>query len=709
MQLQLIFTMKIYLILPLLVLAGFGFRTGSQIQYPSTTKSDITTNYFGVNVADPYRWLEFDGTPESAKWVEAENLVTDRYLEQIPFRKDLATKLQSLSSLSHYSKPRKENGVYYYFKSNGLQDQAVLYSQKDLKSEPEIFLDPKTLAPGENIKLADIAFSKKGKYTAYTTKKNGSEWQTASVMETQSKKILSDKLEWIKMSTIQWQGDEGFYYSRYPEPKGNGRFSNQSRFHSVFFHKIGDQQSADKLIYEDREHPYRYHFAQVTEDDRFLVLYISEGTANAQIMFKNLDKGDKATFRTILDGFKYEAEVFDNDKKNLYVRTNISAPRYRVVAVNLTNPYVNNWETMIPEQNDVLQAIKPAGGNWFGTYLKDASSTLSQFTMGGYKLNDISLPPFASVEISAGHSNDNEFLYSYSTFTQPGQLYRLNIRDSKSELLKKSELTYSPADFETKQVFFNSEDGTKIPMFLTYKKGIQLNGQNPVLLSGFGGLNQSSTPSFDAMNMAFMQQGGIYALVNTRGGSEYGEKWHKAGMGKEKQNAIDDFSAAAEYLQEEKYTSPLKMAIAGSTHGGLLVTAAMVQRPELFKVVLADEALTDMLRYEKFTTAYGWVGEYGTSDDREEFDNLYSNSPLHNLKPGGKYPATFITTGNMNDNIVPAHSYKFAATMQEVQAAENPILIRVSDDAGTKGQEVALLEKQTDRLAFLMYNLGMKP
>jgi prolyl oligopeptidase len=623
--------------------------------------------------------------------------------------KDLATKLQTLSSMPSYSKPRKENGVYYFFKSSGLQGQAILYSQKDLKSEPEIFLDPRSLSQDANIKLASLAFSKKGKYTAYTTKKNGSEWETASVMETQTKKLLSDKLEWIKMSTIQWLGDEGFYYSRYPEQKGNGRFSNQSRYHAVYFHKIGDQQSADKLIYEDREHPYRYHFAQVTEDDRFLILYISEGTANTQIMFKNLDKGDKATFRTMLEGFKYEAEVFDNDKKNLYVRTNISAPRYRVVTVNLTNPYVNNWETMIPEQKDVLQSIKPAGENWFGTYLKDATATLSQFTMGGFKLRDIPLPPFSSVETSAGRVTDNEYLYSYSSFTQPSQVYRLNIRDGKSELLKGSELSYSPADFETKQVFFNSEDGTKVPMFLTYKKGIQLNGQNPVLLSGFGGLNQASTPSFDAMNMAFLQQGGIYALVNTRGGSEYGDKWHKAGMGKEKQNAIDDFSSAAQYLQDENYTNAQKMAIAGSTHGGLLVTAALVQRPELFKVVLADEALTDMLRYEKFTTAYGWEGEYGTSDDREEFDNLYSFSPLHNIKEGGKYPATLITTGNMNDYIVPAHSYKFAATLQEAQAAENAILIRVSDDAGSKGQDVALLEKQADRLAFLMYNLGMKP
>ena len=528
-------------------------------------------------------------------------------------------------------------------------------------------------------------------------------------MDVASKKLLTDKVEWIKLSSIQWQGDLGFYYSRYPEPKGNGRFSNQSRYHSVYFHKVGDPQSADKLIYEDKEHPYHYHFAQVTNDDRFLILYVSEGTSASQVMFRNIDKGDNAPFKTILEGFKYEAQVFDNDKKNLYVKTNISAPRYRVVAVSLSNTYVNNWETVIPEQKDLLLSIKPAGENWFGTYLKDASATISQFTMGGYKLRDIPLPAFASASTSAGKNDDNEMLYSYSTFTQPEQLYRLNISNGKSELFKGSDLPFSSADFETKQVFFNSEDGTRIPMFLTYKKGIQLNGENPVLISALGGLNQAATPAYDPLNMAFVQQGGIYALVNTRGGSEYGEKWHKAGMGKDKQNAFDDFAAAAEYLQDEKYTKPNKTAISGTGHGGLLVSATMVQRPELFRVALVNEALTDMLRYEKFTTAYGWEGEYGTSDDREEFDNLYSYSPIQNIKAGGKYPATFITTGNRNERIVPAHSYKLAATLQENQAGDNPVLLKVSDDAGNTKRQDLLLEKESDRLAFLMYHLAMTP
>lgn len=694
--------MKRIRIVPLLVMSGFAFTTGSVLKYPATNKLTVTTNYFGVNVADPYRWLEFDGTPESESWIKAENETTEAYLKNIPFRGSIHSQLQSLLNYPKYSAPRKENGTYYYFKAEGAQ-QPVFYSQKDLKSEPEVFIDPNKL--GTNVSLDDVAFSKKGKYCAYATSKSGSGWQTAFIMDAKTKQVLTDKVEWMKLSSIQWQGDAGFYYSRYPEPKGNGRFSNQSRYHSVYFHKVGDPQSADRLVYEDKEHPFYYHFAQVTDDDRFLVLYTSEGTSGSQIMVRDLNKGDDAPFKMILEGFKYEAKVFDNDKKNLYVITNVSAPRYRVAMVSLINPFVNNWETLIPEQKDVLESVKPAGGNWFATYLKDATSTMSQYTMGGYKLRDIQIPAFASATASAGHADDNEFFYSYSTFTQPEQLYRMKISDGKPELFKGEKLPFSPADYETKQVFFNSEDGTRVPMFLTYKKGMQLNGQNPVLMTAYGGLNQPVTPAYDATNMLFMQQGGIYAVVNTRGGSEYGEKWHKAAIGKDKQNAFDDFIAAAEYLQDEKYTNPAKTAIEGATHGGLLVAASMLQRPELFKVAMTDAALLDMLRYEKFTTAYGWEGEYGTAEDREEFDNLYSYSPVQNVKAGVKYPATFITTSDHDDVIVPAHSYKFTAALQEVQpSGANPVLIRVS---GEKASSENLVDKETDRTAFLFYNLGM--
>ncbi|MES2649785.1 MAG: prolyl oligopeptidase family serine peptidase [Bacteroidota bacterium] len=700
--------MKKSILLPVSVLMLLAFRSGNQVSYPISQKSDISNNYFGVSVPDPYRWLEFDNTAESNTWVKNQNVTTNTFLSNIPFRNELRSKLQSLSNFALYSSPMKENGIYYFLKNDGLGKQPVLYSQKDLKSEPEVFFDPNQVNDVSKEVMRDIAFSKQSKYCVFNTSKQGSDWETAHVVDVASKKVLDDKVEWLKLGTVSWQGDEGFYYSRFPEPKGNGRFSNQNRYHAVYFHKIGDPQSADKLIFEDRENPYRFHFATVTEDDRFLILYTSEGTSGSQIMIRNLEKGENAPFKMVLEGFKYEAEVFDNDKKYLFVKTNVSAPRYRVVAVNLVNPYVNNWETMIPEQKDVLESITAAGGSWFASYLKDATSTLSQFTTGGYKLKDIALPAVSGVTIYPGKINDNEFFYSYSSFLFPDVIYKYKISDGKSEVFKGVTEPTASNEFETKQVFFNSEDGTRVPMFLSYKKGIELNGKNPVLMNGYGGFNHSLKPQFNVFNKFFMQQGGIYAQVNTRGGSEYGEKWHKAGMYKEKQNAFDDFIGAAEYLIDENYTSAAKIAIAGSGHGGLMVAASMVQRPELFKVALPDASILDMLRYEKFTVGYNWIGEYGTSDDREEFDNLYSYSPLHNIKPGTNYPATLITTADYDDRVVPAHSYKFAATLQEHQKSTNPVLIRIDEtniNAVTPAE--SLLQKQADRLAFMMYHLEM--
>lgn len=686
-----------------------SLQTMAQIKYPVSHKTDITNNYFGVDVADPYRWLEFESTEETNKWIREQNETTQAYLSGIPFRNELRTKLQALWNYPRYESPRKENGIYYFFKNDGLQNQSILYSQKDLKSEAEVFLDPNKFSDSGTVALGELSFSKKAKYCAYTVSKAGSDWSTGYIMETNTKKVLDDKLDWLKFSTLSWQGDDGFYYSRYPEPKDNGRWTNQNRNHSVYYHKVGDPQSADKLVYEDPEHPYHFHFASVTEDDRFLLLYTSEGTSAMQIMIRNLDKGDKAPFRMVLEGFTYEAEVFDNDRKYLFAKTNVSAPRYRVVAINLVNPFVNNWETMIPEQKEVLESIKPCGGSWFGSYLKDASSTISQFTMGGFKLKDIPLPPASSATVYPGKINDNEFFYSYSSFVQPNQIFRFRVSDGKTELFKGSELKQTATDYETKQVFFNSEDGTRVPMFITYKKGLNIDGQNPVLMFGYGGFNTPVKPDFNVMNLFFIEQGGIYAQVNTRGGSEYGEKWHNAGRLKDKQNVFDDFIAAAEYLIDEKYTNPSKIAISGRSNGGLLVGAAMVQRPELFKVALPEVGVMDMLRFQKFTIGEAWVGEYGSSDEREEFDNLYSYSPLHNLKPGVSYPATFITTGDHDDRVVPAHSFKFAARLQECQQGTNPALIRIETDGGHgDGKPTSkLLEEATDKLSFLMYNLGM--
>lgn len=691
-----------------LVAGGFAFVSDPVIKYPVAKKIENSTNYFGVAVADPYRWLELDGTPETNTWIKQENQTTEDYLNTISFRGGIQNQLQSFINHPTYSSPLKVNGVYYFFKNEGIQTSAVFYAQKDLKSEPEVFIDPGKPGGKGNVMIDNVIFSKKGKYVAFSTKKPGSDWQTAYVMDVATKQLLPGKTEWIKLSTLQWQGDEGYYYSRYPEPAGNDHFSNQIRNHSVYFHKLGDPQSSDRLVYEDKEHPYRFHYAQVTEDDRYLMIYSTEGSTGSQLMVRDLYKGNNAPFKTILEGFNYEVKVIDSEKKILYAITNVSAPRNRIVMIDLDNPYVNNWETVIPESKDVLQAVSPAGGNWFVTFQRDASNLMSEYTMGGYKLRDIALPPYSTVITGNGRLNDTEFLYGFSNFTQPLQLYRLNILTGKSEIFKGSEPVYSPVDFETKQVFVNSEDGTRIPMFLTYKKGLQLNGQNPVLMTAFGGMKVSETPGYDVANLLFMQQGGIYAVVNTRGGLEYGDKWHKAATGIDKQNAFDDFIAAVKYLQDEKYTNPSKTAIQGSTHGGLLVAVSMVQHPELFEVAMPDAALTDMLRYHKFTTAYGWEGEYGISDDREAFDNLYSYSPIHNLKPGVKYPAIFITTSIRDDKVVPAHSYKFAAALQEFQTGINPVLLRISEDDDTKSIPRGIVDKQTDRMAFLMYNLGMK-
>jgi prolyl oligopeptidase len=695
--------------LSVLALNTASLQTMAQIKYPVSHKTDITNNYFGVDVPDPYRWLEFEGTEETKQWVKEQNQTTESYLSGIPFRNELRKKLNALWNYPKYELPHKENGIYYFFKNDGLQNQSVLYSQKDLKSEPEVFLDPNKFSDSGTAALGELSFSKKGKYCAYTVSQAGSDWSSGYVMEVATKKLLGDTINWLKFTTISWQGDEGFYYSRYPEPKDNGRWTNQNRNHAVYYHKVGDPQSADKLVYEDQEHPFRFHFASVTEDDRFLLLYTSEGTSAMQIMMRTLSKGDKAPFRMVLEGFKYEAEVFDNDKKYLFAKTNVSAPRYRVVAINLINPFVNNWETMIPEQKEVLETIKPCGGSWFGAYLKDASSTVSQFTTGGYKLKDISLPAVCAATVYGGKMNDDDFFYSYSSFVQPTQIFRLHVSDRKTELFKGSEINQADTAIETKQVFFNSEDGTRVPMFITHKKGLQLDGTNPVLMFGYGGFNVPLKPEFNVSNLFFIEQGGIYVQVNTRGGSEYGEKWHNSGKLKDKQNVFDDFIGAAEYLVDEKYTNSSKIAIAGRSNGGLLVGACMVQRPELFRVALPEVGVLDMLRYQKFTIGASWIGEYGSSDDRNEFDNLYSYSPLHNLKADVTYPATLITTADHDDRVVPAHSFKFAARLQECQKGSNPVLIRVETDAGHgEGKPTSkALEEASDKLSFLMYNLAM--
>ncbi len=678
-------------------------------KYPETKKTDVTDDYYGTKVEDPYRWLEDDNSEETKNWVKSENKVTFDYLATIPFRDKIKKRLENLSDYPKYSSPFQKAGYYYFFKNEGLQNQAVMYRQKGIDGEPEIFLNPNTLNKEGIAALGGYDFSKHGKYMTYSIAVAGSDWHEAFVMETASKKLLKDKIQWTKFSNYSWNGEDGFYYSGYDKPDEASKLSKQNQFHKVFYHKLGTNQSADKLIYEDKAHPLRYHTAGLTEDGRFLILYISEGTSGNEIRYKDLKDPSQKDFKLLIAGFKTEASIADNDGGKLIVQTNDDAPNYKVVLVDPKNPEKANWKTIIPEKKEALQKVSTGGGYLFAQYLKDASTKVYQYTYDGKLVREITLPGIGTASGFDGEKPDKEFFYTFSSFNTPPSIYRYDITGGKSSLFRKTETKMNMDAFITEQVFFTSKDGTKVPMFLTYKKGMKLDGSNPVLIYGYGGFNIPMTPSFSMSNAFFVEQGGIYAVVNLRGGSEYGEEWHKAAMLEKKQNVFDDFIGAAEHLIKEKYTNPDKIAIRGGSNGGLLVGAVMTQRPELFKVALPAVGVMDMLRFHKFTVGWGWTVEYGSSDSANHFPFLYQYSPYHNLKPGTKYPATLITTADHDDRVVPAHSFKFASRLQEYNAGTNPVMIRIDVNAGHgAGKPTSkLIEEAADTWSFVMQNLGM--
>jgi prolyl oligopeptidase len=529
-------------------------------------------------------------------------------------------------------------------------------------------------------------------------------------MEAGSKKLLAEKIEWMKFSGIGWVGDEGFYYSRYPKPDEKSILSGQNQFHMIYYHKLGTPQTDDVLVYEDRANPLHYHFAAVTEDQQYLVVNKSQGTSGVELLVRKIGEGLNTPFKVIFKGFDFEANVVDSDGGDLLVQTNKGAPNYRVVAVPFNHPEEFNWKGVISEQKEVMESVATAGGSLFAGYLKDASARVVQYDLKGSKIRDIQLPGLGTVGGFSAKKIDSELFYTFTSFTQPNTVFKYDIKEGKSELFRSADVKFNPADFTTEQVFFSSKDGTKVPMFLSYKKGIKKDGNNPVLLYGYGGFNISMTPAFSISNLFFMEQGGIYASVNLRGGNEYGEAWHKAGMLEKKQNVFDDFIGAAEYLVAQKYTQPAKLAMRGGSNGGLLIGACMNQRPELFKVALPAVGVMDMLRFQKFTVGFGWVVEYGSSDNAKDFPYLYKYSPLHNLKPGTHYPATLVTTADHDDRVVPAHSFKFAATLQECHKGENPVLIRVDVDAGHgAGKPTSkTIDEAADVWSFVMWNLGMR-
>ncbi len=681
----------------------------AQLQYPVTKKGDVVDDYHGTKVADPYRWLEDDNSEETKAWVTEQNKVTQDYLSKIPFRDKVKKRLEELWNYPKYSSPFKEGEYYYFFKNEGLQNQSIAYRQKGLNGKPEVFIDPNKLADDGTAALAGFNFSKNSKYLAYSVSQSGSDWRTGYLMDVKTKQKIAEELKWLKFTGFSWKGDDGFYYSRYPAPKEGEQLKGKNESPQVYYHKIGTQQSADVLIYEDKEHPQRFAGAGLTEDERFLILSTSEGTSGGEIWYKDLKNPAQKDFKLLIPGFATEPNVVDNVGDKLLLLTNDGAPNYKLVLVDPKNPAKENWKDVIAEKKEVLQNVSTGGGFLFASYLKDASTKVYQHSYNGKLVRAIEFPGIGTAGGLGGKKKDKEFFYTFTSFNYPPTIFRYDITTGKSSIFRKTEAKFDPTNFETKQLFFTSKDGTKVPMFVTYKKGLQLDGNNPVLLYGYGGFNIPMTPGFSISNAFFMEQGGVYAQVNLRGGSEYGEDWHKGGMLQNKQNVFDDFIGAAEHLIKEKYTNSQKIAIKGGSNGGLLVGAAMTQRPDLFKVAIPQVGVMDMLRYHKFTIGYAWAVEYGSSDKREDFDYLYKYSPVHNLKPGVSYPATIITTADHDDRVVPAHSFKYAATLQAAQAGTSPTLIRIESKAGHgAGKPTSkIIEEAADLWSFAMYNLGM--
>jgi prolyl oligopeptidase len=692
------------LLIPALAVSGIA---QAQLSYPATKKVDQVDDYFGTKVEDPYRWLEDDNAPETKDWVTAENKVTFDYLDKIPYRGKIKNRLTELYNYERFSTPSKIGEYYVFSKNDGLQNQAVYYRQKELDGAPEVFLDPNAMSKEGTTSVGLAGTSKDKKYIGYTVSKAGSDWQEIFVKDVATGKDLDDKLEWVKFSGTAWKGD-GFYYSRYDKPVVGQELSKKNEYQKVYFHKIGDKQEADKLVFEDKEHPLRYFGAGTTEDERFLIIDISEGTDGNQIMVQDLNEKD-AKFEYLIKGFDNHNSVIDNVGGKLLVMTDVDAPNYKLVLIDPKNPDKKNWKTIIPERPELLQSVTTAGKYLIVTYLKDVASKVYQYNMDGIIVREVKLPTVGSASGFYAEKDQKIAFYGFTSINYPYTIFKYNLETGRSEVYKKPNVKFNPEDFEVNQVFFTSKDGTKVPMFIAHKKGIKLDGNNTALLYGYGGFSVNITPSFSAANIVLMENGGVYAVATLRGGGEYGENWHKNGMLLKKQNVFDDFISAGEYLIKNGYTSSSKLGIEGRSNGGLLVGACMTQRPDLFKVAFPGVGVMDMLRFQKFTVGWGWVDEYGSSEANvDEFKNLYSFSPLHNLKPGTSYPATMVTTADHDDRVVPAHSFKFAARLQECHKGPNPVLIRIETNAGHgAGKSLTkIIDERADLWSFLFYNTG---
>lgn len=679
-----------------------------QWNYPYAPKENIVDDYHGVKVADPYRWMENLEDPRLKKWLQEEIQLTERYFSHIPFREKIRQRLSELWNYEKYSAPRKEGEYYVFSKNEGLQNQSVIYIQKGLNGTPEVLLDPNTFSKDGSVVLTGLFFSNDMKYFGYSISRGGSDWREFYVVDFKTRQLLPDHLKWIKFSGMAWY-KAGFFYSRYDAPDSSNRLKQANVFQKLYYHKLGTPQEDDQLILEDPEHPRRGFGAYVTEDEKYLIISVWEGASSGnRLYYKDLEENSGIIH--LIDSADAHYNFIGHDNHSFYVLTDRNAPNFRLVRIDLQNPSSDKWVDIIPEGKNKIASVSFLNNHFIVEYLIDASSRVLVFNKSGEKIGEVPLPGIGSVSGFSGKPGDRETFYTFSSFTVPPTIYRYDVVNNKSTLFKKPKVNFDPNQYETKRVFYKSKDGTEIPLFIVHKKGLKIDGQRPTLLYAYGGFNISMTPSFRLTILPLLENNGIYALACLRGGGEYGEEWHKAGMLENKQNVFDDFIAAAEYLIKEKYTNPKKLGIFGGSNGGLLIGAVINQRPELFRVAIAAVGVMDMLRFHKFTIGWAWVNEYGSSDNPEQFKYLIKYSPLHNIRKGLPYPAVLVTTADHDDRVFPAHSFKYIATLQEKYKGPNPALLRVETQVGHGAQTTnKIIDYYTDLWSFFFYNLDIHP
>lgn len=682
----------------------------ARLVYPETAQEEVVDEYFGTKVSDPYRWLEDDNSPQTAEWVKLQNKVTFDFLSKIPYREKIKERLVKIWDYPKESAPTKKGDKYFYFKNNGLQNQSVLFYKNSLEGEEIELLNPNLLAEDGTVSLSEISLSDDGRYLGYAISRAGSDWQEIYVRDIETLKDISDNLKWVKFSAISWYKD-GFFYSKYPQPEKGAELSGVNKNCKIYYHKVGTEQQVDILIHEDNDRPEVGFSAEVTDSKKYLIIYATESTTGNSLYLKELEN-PKAPLVKLVDNFDNEYQVIDEINNNLYVYTNYKSPRYSVTKIDLKNPKQDKWTNFIAEEQGVLKGVSYMGNKFIATYLKDAYSVVKIFNEDGKFANDLDVNIIGTISGFSGERNDSITFYTVTSFVMPSTVYKYDIAKNVSTVYYTPKVDINANDYETKQIFYESKDGTKVPMFIVHKKGIVLDGNNPTLLYGYGGFNVTYTPSFSVSRMILLEQGGVYAIANIRGGGEYGEEWHKAGTLMTKQNTFDDFIAAAEYLINQNYTSSKRLAIQGGSNGGLLVGAVTNQRPDLFAVSLPAVGVMDMLRYHLFTIGRYWATDYGTSADNEEmFKYLYAYSPIHNIKPDAEYPAVLVTTGDHDDRVVPAHSFKYIATLQNTYKGNRPVLIRIETQAGHGAGKPTMksIEEAADMYAFTFYNMNFTP